>query len=98
MCRVYEVTRAGFYAWRTRERSERERQNAKLADRIKAVHRASRGTYGSPRVYRALRQRGCSAGENRIARVMLSARHQGQSGNHPLHQPHLTALLCKHKE
>jgi transposase InsO family protein len=70
MCRVYEVTRAGFYAWRTRERSERERQNAKLADRIKAVHTASRGTYGSPRVYRALRQRGCSAGENRIARVM----------------------------
>jgi hypothetical protein len=42
MCRLYGVTRAGFYAWRSRERSERERQNAALAERIRAVHQASR--------------------------------------------------------
>jgi hypothetical protein len=48
MCRLYGVTRAGFYAWRSRERSERERQNAKLAGRIRSEHRKSRGTYGSP--------------------------------------------------
>jgi transposase InsO family protein len=64
------VTRAGFYAWRSRERSERERQNAKLADRIRAVHTASRGTYGSPRVHRVLERQGCTASENRVARVM----------------------------
>jgi len=68
------VTRAGFYAWRSRERSERERQNAKLADRIRAVHAASRGTYGSPRVYQVLRKQGCSASENRVARVMRAHR------------------------
>ena len=39
MCRVYGVTRAGFYAWRSRERSERERQNETLAAQIRAVHR-----------------------------------------------------------
>jgi transposase InsO family protein len=70
MCRLYAVTRAGFYGWRSRERSERERQNAALAERIRAVHEASRGTYGSPRVYRALRRQGLRVGENRIARVM----------------------------
>ncbi len=70
MCRVYGVTRAGFYAWCSRERSEREHQNEALAKRIGVVHRASRGTYGSPRVYQALRQQGCPAGENRIARLM----------------------------
>jgi transposase InsO family protein len=70
MCRLYGVTRAGFYAWRSRERSERERQNAALAERIRAVHQASRGTYGSPRIYQALRRQGCRASENRIARVM----------------------------
>ena len=70
MCRVYGVTRAGFYAWCSRERSEREHQNEVLATRIRVVHRASRGTYGSPRVYQALRQQGCPAGENRIARLM----------------------------
>jgi putative transposase len=70
MCRVYGVTCAGFYAWRSRERSERERQNAELSERIRVVHRESRGTYGSPRVFQALRQRGCYASENRVARVM----------------------------
>ena len=68
------MTRAGFYAWRSRERSERERQNAKLADRIRVVHAASRGTYGSPRVYQVLRKQGCSASENRVARVMRAHR------------------------
>ena len=74
MCRVYEVTCAGFYAWRSRERSERERQNDELAGRIRRVHQASRGYYGSPRVYQALRKQGCSASENRIARVMRAHR------------------------
>jgi len=70
MCRLYGVTRAGFYAWRSRERSERERQNETLAAEIRTVHAASRGTYGSPRVHRALRRRGQRVGENRVARLM----------------------------
>ena len=70
MCRVYGVTRAGYYAWRSRERSERERQNETLAAEIRAVHTESRGTYGSPRVYQALRQRGHCVGKHRVARLM----------------------------
>lgn len=70
MCRFYGVTRAGYYAWRSRERSERERQNEVLARRIRTAHQASRGTYGSPRVYKALRRQGCQVGENRVARIM----------------------------
>jgi transposase InsO family protein len=70
MCRFYGVTRAGFYLWRSRERSERERANEHLAQRIRVVHEASRGTYGSPRVYQALRGQGLRVSENRVARVM----------------------------
>lgn len=70
MCRLYGVTRAGFYAWRARKPSEREGRNAKLAERIRRVHTQSRGTYGSPRVYQVLHRQGCRASENRIARVM----------------------------
>jgi len=72
MCRLYGVTRAGFYVWRSRERSERERANERLAERIRVVHQASRGTYGSPRVYRVLRAQGLRVSENRVARVMRS--------------------------
>ena len=56
MCRLYRVTRAGYYAWRSRERSGRERENTALASRIRVVHEASRGTYGSPRMYQVLRR------------------------------------------
>ena len=70
MCRLYGVTRAGYYAWRSRERSERERQNEALAVQIRAVHAESRGTYGSPRIHRALRKRGHRVGKNRVAQLM----------------------------
>jgi transposase InsO family protein len=74
MCRVYGVTRAGYYAWRSRERSERERRNEALLGRIRRVHEQSRGTYGSPRVHRALKSQGVGASENRVARLMRAHR------------------------
>lgn len=70
MCRVYDVTRAGYYAWRSRPESSRSRRNAQLKTQIEHVHRDSRGTYGSPRVYRALKRLGIQASENRVARLM----------------------------
>jgi transposase InsO family protein len=70
MCRVYGVTRAGYYAWCARRHSERKRENERLTERIRVVHRQSRGTYGSPRVYQALKRRGHRASENRVARLM----------------------------
>ena len=70
MCRVYGVTRAGFYAWRSRGTSRRARENESLSGQIRRVHQASRGTYGSPRVYQRLRELGVSVGENRVARLM----------------------------
>lgn len=70
MCRLYGVTRAGFYAWRSRERSERERQNEDLVAEIRAAHTESRGTYGSPRVHQVLRGRGHRVGKHRVARLM----------------------------
>jgi putative transposase len=74
MCRLYGVTRAGYYQWRSRERSERERRNEALLGRIRRVHEQSRGIYGSPRVHRALREEGVMASENRVARLMRAHR------------------------
>lgn len=78
MCRVYGVTRAGFYAWLGRGPSLHAQQNVALAHHIKQVHQASRGTYGSPRVYRQLRQQGFCVSENRIAKLMRSCGIKGR--------------------
>ena len=70
LCRHLEVSRSGFYAWARRPHSDRDRANAELVQQIHAVHRENRGVYGSPRVYRALRNAGHNAGRHRVARLM----------------------------
>ena len=70
LCRVLHVTRSGYYAWATRPPSRRQREDVQLRARIRAIHTASRGTYGSPRVYEQLRQDGFTAGRERVARLL----------------------------
>jgi putative transposase len=70
MCRVLEVSSSGFYAWRGRPISERQRRRSELAQQIRAVHTHSRGVYGSPRVHRALEAQGRQVCENTVARIM----------------------------
>ena len=70
MCRVYGVTTAGYYKWRQRPPSARAQHDQTLKGQIERVHQDSRGTYGSPRVYREMKGRGIEVGENRVARLM----------------------------
>ncbi len=69
-CDVLEVSRSGYYAWRDRPASARDRRLEELAAKVKAVHEENRGVYGSPRVFRALKARGEHACENTVAKVM----------------------------
>jgi hypothetical protein len=55
MCRVLQVSRAGFYAWRTRPTAARTQQDQRLAIAVAAIYAHSRGRYGSPRVHAELR-------------------------------------------
>ena len=66
LCRVLAV-RAG--SWMHRLPSQRARDNDRLQVRIRAIHAASRGTYGSPRVHEQLTQEGCAVGRERVARA-----------------------------
>ena len=70
MCRVLEVSRAGFYKWRAQPLSVRAQADVVLAARIQALHTGRRRAYGSPRVHRELRAQGIRCGEKRVARVM----------------------------
>jgi putative transposase len=73
MCAALEVTRAGYYAWARRRQSppgERAARRAELAERVRSVHRESRCTYGSPRVYHQLKAKGVAVCENTVAKVM----------------------------
>jgi len=73
MCRVLQVSKAGYYAWVKRPPSARAMADQPLTDQIRAIHRASRGTYGSPRVHAELQAQGEHHGEKRVARLMQDA-------------------------
>jgi len=70
MCKVLKVSRSGYYAWKRRSPSQRERANETLLAEIRAVHQLSRRTYGSPRIHAWLRHKGSFCGRNRVARLM----------------------------
>jgi putative transposase len=55
LCRVLDVSRASFYAWLQRGPSAHEQTDQQLLRQISKIHRASRGTYGAPRVHAELR-------------------------------------------
>lgn len=70
LCAWLGVSRSGFYDWVKRAQSRRAREDVKLSQRIEAIHELSRGTYGSPRVFKALKQQGNSIGKKRVERLM----------------------------
>lgn len=70
LCRNMEVTRQGYYAWVRRRTSKRSTANAELAAEVSRLHAASWGTYGSPRIHRALVASGRAVGKRRVERTM----------------------------
>jgi transposase InsO family protein len=72
LCQVLEVARSSFYKWRAGRaaRAARERADAALAERIRAVHAEWDGTYGRPRITAELRGDGELVNHKRVGRVM----------------------------
>lgn len=77
MCELLEVSESGYWAWVKRPPSDRALADAWLVERIRQIHAASGGRYGSPRVHALLRREGIGVGEKRVARLMRSAGLQG---------------------
>jgi len=70
MCRVLGVSASGYYAWLHRALSERKLRDIQLGDRIEAIHRRSRSTYGRPRIKAELKDDGITLSNDRLARLM----------------------------
>jgi transposase InsO family protein len=74
MCRLFEVSTSGYYAWRERKPSARSESDAELLAHIKTIYEESRDTYGAPRIHADLKLNyhiDCS--RKRVARLMRQA-------------------------
>ena len=69
LCRVFAVSRSGFYAALERKPSQRAQDDERLKVAIKAAHVQTRETYGPLRLQPELIAQGFNAGRDRIVRL-----------------------------
>jgi transposase InsO family protein len=74
VCQALGVSRSGYYAWLRRKESKRQLVDREALGHIQEVFSQSRGTYGSPRIYAALKAKGRHYGRGRIERLMRKHR------------------------
>lgn len=89
MCRLFQVSPSGFYAWRERPPSRRAQRDAALLQHLRTFHARSDGTYGH------LWDIAIHVGQKRVASVMKQGRrrrrdiptrhHSAKAGQLPSH-------------
>ena len=78
LCDWLKVSRSGYYAYLKRSQSLRVQEDENLSKNIIKIYDDSRGTYGSPRIYKALKKQGVAIGKKRVERLMQAQKIQGR--------------------
>ena len=73
LCAVMQVTRSGYYSWRTRGKSARQHEYEKLIPVVQEAHRISKGTYGTRRISDEVKAVGASCGREKAKTLMKLA-------------------------
>lgn len=72
MCAALGVSEAGYYRWLKRPPSKRSITDHALLQSICEIHESSNRRYGSPKIWRQLRQQGVVCGHKRVERLMCA--------------------------
>jgi putative transposase len=94
MCDVLDVSRSGYYAWRTRPASQREMADAEFTKEIERLFDESRQTYGYESIWRILQDEGIACGKHRVRRLMRQA---GLVAQQPKRYKHTTKANPDHE-
>lgn len=77
MCRVMQVSRSGYYAYRSRCACNRLREDVLLKEQILEIYQKNRSVYGSARIVLALSKQNIFISRRRCARLMRELKIQG---------------------
>ncbi|MDP9332073.1 MAG: IS3 family transposase [Actinomycetota bacterium] len=83
LCQVCEVSTSGYYDWVARVAagsSDAERDDVVLLERIRKIHKKSRGRYGEPRITAQLARDGVWVNHKRVERLMAENGITGRCG------------------
>jgi putative transposase len=70
LCSVLGVSESGYFAWKGRPASRRQKEDLVLLAHIRAQFATSNETYGAPRMQAELKEEGHGVGRHRVARLM----------------------------
>lgn len=70
LCKVLGVSQSGYFAWKDRPASPRQREDMVMLAHVRSADALSHETYGSPRMTRQLQDEGFAIGRRRTARLM----------------------------
>jgi len=70
LCKVLDVSASGYFDWKDRPASPRQRADMVLLAHVRSAFALSNETYGSPRMVHELLDNGLAVGRRRVARLM----------------------------
>jgi len=70
MCKALRVFESGYYRWKGRVKTCREKEDEKLIPIIREIHEASHRTYGIARILTELAKRSIPCSSGRIRRLL----------------------------
>lgn len=70
MCKAFRIKKSGYYRWRNKEKTDRQKENEALTKVIREVHQECKRTYGTKRIQEALLVRKITCCLGRIRRLM----------------------------
>ena len=70
ICTYFGVSASGYYFWRKKPERIHFLKKEEVCHKIKDIFSSSKGTYGSPRVYKELREIGVFVSENTVSKYM----------------------------
>ena len=70
MSKVFGVTRSGYYSFISPNKGKRAQEEKRLTQEIEKIFYEHKKRYGSPRVFRELKEKGFSCSEKRVAKIM----------------------------
>ena len=73
LCKVLQVSRSGYYHWKTRRKSNRQQERERIIPKVKEIHRQTKASYGARRVSAELESQGESCGRAKAATLMKIA-------------------------
>jgi HTH-like domain len=97
MCEWLEVSKSGYYEWRSRPQSETEKRREILKLKIKALFGANNEEYGYRRLHAALARGGEQAGEELVRQLMRELELNEAISDLQITRKTLIALAAQHE-